>query len=67
MSDYNVNLKKLVEYAASDAFAPELGLSADQLRALMDAPLLSGEANANRARNPNDPSSDVRAGRFAQP
>ena len=58
---------RLVEYAASDAFAPELGLSADQLRALMDAPLLSGEENANRARNPNDPSSEVRAGRFAQP
>ena len=58
---------RLVEYASSGAFEPQIGLSAGQLCAVMDAPLLSGAKNTNRARNPNDPSSDVRAGRFAQP
>jgi len=58
---------RLLDYAASDAFAPEAKLTMDQLRALFNAPLISGAENSNRARNPNDPSSDVRAGRFAQP
>ena len=35
--------------------------------AVVDAPLLSGAQNSNRARNPGDPSSNVRAGAFAQP
>ena len=33
----------------------------------LNAPLASGGRDANRARNPNDPSSDVRAGALAQP
>ncbi len=33
----------------------------------MDAPLLRADIDDNRARNPNDPSSSVRAGEFAQP
>ena len=59
--------RRLLEYAASEAFAPELKLTADQLRALFNAPLRSGRENANRARNPNDPASRVREGVFAQP
>ena len=59
--------ERLVEYAGSQAFEPEQSISSDQLRALMDAPLLSGDVDTNRARNPNDPSSAVRAGKFAQP
>jgi hypothetical protein len=58
---------RLVDYAAGEAFDPPHRISAKQLRAVMDAPLVSGGRNRNRARNPNDPSSDVRAGRFAQP
>ncbi len=58
---------RLVEYAASDSFAPTHSLTADQLRAVVDAPLLTGESNSNLARNPNDPSSAVRAADFAQP
>lgn len=57
---------RLVEYASSDSFAPARELSADQLRAVIDAPLLTGESNSNVARNPNDPSSAVRAGAAAQ-
>ena len=59
--------RRLVEYAESDAFNPSLSISLEQLRQVIDAPLLSGAANQNRARNPNDPSSDVRAGKFARP
>lgn len=59
--------RRLVEYAESEAFNPPLALSPEQLRQVIDAPLLSGAANQNRARNPNDPASDVRAGEFAQP
>jgi hypothetical protein len=58
---------RLVEYAASDSFAPTHFLTADQLRAVVDAPLLTGESNSNLARNPNDPSSAVRAANLAQP
>ena len=58
---------RLVEYAASDSFAPTHSLTADQLRAVVDAPLLTGESNSNLARNPNDPSSAVRAANLAQP
>ena len=58
---------RLVDYAAGDRFEPALSLTPDQLTAVIDAPLLSGAPNQNRARNPGDPSSDVRAGRFAQP
>ena len=58
---------RLVAYAASDAFSPAQGLTPDELHAVISAPLLSGAKNANCARNPNDPSSDVRAGSLALP
>ena len=58
---------RLVDYVASEAFNPAQTLTADQLRAVLNAPLLSGAQNKNRARNPNDPSSNVRAGASAQP
>ena len=58
---------RLVDYASGDSFEPAARLDAVQLRAVVDAPLLSGELNRNLARNPNDPSSDVRAGPLAQP
>ena len=58
---------RLEDYAASDAFNPAQSLTPEQLRAVIDAPLLSGSANTNRARNPNDPSGDVRAGSLARP
>ena len=59
--------RALVAYAASDAFAPRASLTTAQLRAVIDAPLLDASVNTNRARNPNDPSSLVRAGDNAQP
>jgi hypothetical protein len=57
----------LLEYAASGRFEPALALTAEQLHAVINAPKLTGSANTNRARNLNDPSSAVRAGRYAQP
>ena len=60
-------LSRLVEYAGSDAFAPRLSLTPGQLRAVATAPLLDGGRNTNKARNPSDPSSLVRAGPLAQP
>ena len=58
---------RLVDYAAGEAFNPAQALTAAQLHAVLNAPLLSGAQNKNRARNPNDPSSNVRAGASAQP
>ena len=58
---------RLVDYAAGEAFDPAQTLTADQVHAVLNAPLLSGAQNKNRARNPNDPSSNVRAGASAQP
>ena len=58
---------RLKEYAASDAFNPRQTLTPLQLAAVMDAPLLTGEGNANKARNPNDPASVVRAGELSEP
>ena len=58
---------RLADYAASDEFNPAERLSPAELHAVISAPLLSGTANANEARNPGDPSSDVRAGSVAQP
>ena len=58
---------RLAEYAASNAFCPPLELSPAQLRAVIDAPLLDGGTDRNRARNPHDPSGKVRADDFAQP
>ena len=58
---------RLVAYAASEAFDPAQSLTPAQLHAVIDAPLLSGAQNQNRARNPGDPSSNVRAGDLAQP
>ena len=59
--------KRLVEYAASPEFEPEHSITAETLRAVISHPLLSGAKNPNRARNPSDPASDVRAGKFALP
>ena len=59
--------ERLVEYAAGDSFSPAQELTLQQLHAVINAPLLSGAKNQNRARNPGDPSSNVRAGAFAQP
>ena len=59
---------RLVRYASSDRFEPVAALSLDQLRAVLDAPLLTGRENAGgKARNPNDPSALVRADADAQP
>ena len=59
--------RRLVEYAASREFRPRQSLTQGQLSAVIQAPLVSGEADGNLARNPNDPSSTVRAGDWAQP
>jgi hypothetical protein len=59
---------RLVSYVSGDRFKPSQSLTVEQLRAVINAPLVSGaKRNANRARNPNDTSGLVRAGRFAQP
>ena len=47
--------KRLSDYVAGDEFAPTLNLTPGELRAVVSAPLLTGEANRNKARNPNDP------------
>ena len=59
--------ERLVKYASGERFNPPQELTAEQLHAVISAPLLSGAKNQNRARNPGDPSSNVRAGAFAQP
>ncbi len=51
---------RLEAYAASDAFNPKQSLTPDQLRAVIDAPLFSAEANKNVALNPDDPASYVK-------
>ena len=58
---------RLVGYAASGDFKPEIAITPAQLAAVIDAPLLSGAVNDNRARNPADSSSNVRADRHARP
>ena len=58
---------RLVAYAASDAFLPTETLSEKEFARLLDVPRVVGRKNANRATNPNDPSSQVRAGANAQP
>ena len=58
---------RLADYAAGDAFDPPRRITSEQLRAVIEAPLAAGGVDANLARNPNDPSSDVRAGPLAQP
>ena len=58
---------KLVSYVSSADFAPADSITVEQLQAVINAPLVSGEKNSNTARNPNDMSSLVRAGGFAQP
>lgn len=59
---------RLVAYAAGEKFNPAQSITVEQLRAVINAPLVSGAIrNANRARNPNDTSGLVRAGAFAQP
>ena len=59
--------RRLADYAVGDSFRPAQELTRGQLHAVINAPLLSGALNQNRARNPGDPSSNVRAGAFAQP
>ena len=59
--------RRILDYAASGAFEPEPVLTPDEVRSVVAAPLLTGESNSNVARNPNDPSSAVRAADFAQP
>ena len=58
---------RLIDYAASDAFNPAQALTLAQLHDVIAAPLKTAAANRNVARNPSDPSSDVRAGALAQP
>jgi hypothetical protein len=59
---------QLLSYAASGKFEPADALTAAELDAVISAPLLSGQRyNANRARNPSDPASSVRADAHAQP
>ena len=58
---------RLVAYASGEKFEPAQGMTVEQLRAVINAPLVSGAKNSNRARNPNDTSGLVRAGAFAQP
>ena len=58
---------RLLAYAASSEFVPVRTLTAEQLRAVIEAPKLSGAVNNNVARNPRDASSDVRAGDLAMP
>ena len=57
----------LVGYAAGERFDPPQELTAAQLAAVLNAPLLSGERDTNRAVNVNDPASLVRANELAQP
>ncbi len=59
--------QRLVDYAASDEFRPEHGLTEPELRALVHAPFIDAGRDTNRARNENDPSSAVRADALAQP
>jgi hypothetical protein len=58
---------RLVAYVSSESFNPAHEISVAQLKAVINAPLVTGAKNSNRARNPNDPSGAVRAGVFAQP
>ena len=58
---------RLIAYVSGAKFNPRHEISVAQLKALIGAPLATGAKNSNRARNPNDPSSAVRAGRFARP
>jgi len=48
---------RLEAYAASDAFNPKQSLTPDQLRAVINAPLFSAEANKNVALDPDAPAS----------
>ena len=58
---------RLVAHVASQAFEPTQSIESAQLRAVIDAPLIRANVDRNRARNPEDPSSKVRADEFAQP
>ena len=58
---------RLAAYVSGGDFRPVQSITAEQLRAVIDAPLVTGARNSNRARNPNDTSGLVRAGAFAQP
>jgi hypothetical protein len=59
--------RSLVRYVSSDRFNPGQELSPEALGRILDAPLLTGTKDENRARNPEDPASTVRAGKLAQP
>ena len=58
---------RLIDYAASDEFHPDLSLTLEELHNVLSVPLITGAKDDNRARNPEDPSSAVRAGDLAQP
>jgi hypothetical protein len=59
--------QRLLDYAASDDFRPASCLTTAELRALARTPFIDSGRDTNRARNVNDPASDVRADAFAQP
>lgn len=59
--------QRLLDYAASDDFRPAQRLTTAELRALARTPFIDSGRDTNRARNVNDPASDVRADAFAQP
>ncbi len=58
---------RLCEYVAGDQFQPASAVTAEELQAAIDAPLVTGAVDTNRAKNDNDPSSAVRAEALAQP
>ena len=59
--------RRLYDYVSSERFQPAQSLSVCELAAVMDAPLVSPDANSNVARNLNDMASSVRDGVWAQP
>ena len=58
---------RLIDYASSDEFKPQQALTLAQLKAVLEAPHLSGAVDFNRATNKNDPSDAARAHELAQP
>ena len=50
---YQVMKAQLLAYAASDRFAPKASISPEQLVAVIDAPIVTGSADTNRANDTN--------------
>jgi hypothetical protein len=46
--------RRLYDYTASEVFKPKHAISASQLAAIIDAPLVETKPNVNFANNPND-------------